>query len=88
MECRSPSFFSFYSFGSVLLAEGGLPEIDKDLVPAVDRRGRRDRRAPTGSLLPQLLVEKAMRCLEAPIERLIAAGSCAQARESQSCYPA
>jgi hypothetical protein len=51
-------------------AEGGLPEIDKALVPLTAEEASA-LGAAGGSPLPPSLVEKAVRCLEAPIETLI-----------------
>jgi hypothetical protein len=51
-------------------ADEGLPDVDKSLVPLTPEEAA-SLDAEAGSTFPSSLVDKAMRCLEAPIEALI-----------------
>ena len=54
-------------------ADGGLPDVDRSLVPLTSEEAA-GLGAEAGSTFPSSLTEKALRCLEAPIETLVARG--------------
>jgi hypothetical protein len=79
-QTRNAELPSHYELARVLAnrievdrPEGGLPDVEDRLVPLAGEEAT-PLGAASGSTFPPTLVEKAMRCLEAPIETLIARG--------------